>query len=393
MTLFNNRIRDIDVEISELNQRIKKLELEQKKMKERNAEVDKALKILGQVVEDYRSDEEVIFDLKHALSAMFLTPEELERIANSQGSEFHPDAIAKYERNGYQSETVEVGASEVKPEAEPKSEETQSEEPEKKSEPEPQLSASGSIILTEVPLEKIKRWDFSLSPDENRDREREAEPTPEPVQMPIKLANNATFHPSYQQLVMDFDTVEFCESLGNHAVKDWLCNEFSVLAKEGFYRLQLKGVQTQENAEAIIALAKSAPAEVQPEIEPGVDTNPPEPEPVNDDDTEFLTENMTQNSAQPFQLAPKTKEAEPNDVSFQFQSQGKGVWLVFAIDAEASLAEPIANAEKTQLAGVMEVGNFYRVPNLNNADFGTVESAAKALWEHHQQRQKVFANF
>ncbi|WP_413168065.1 hypothetical protein ACL6C3_15230 [Capilliphycus salinus ALCB114379] len=58
------------------------------------------------------------------------------------------------------------------------------------------------------------------------------------------------------------------------------------------------------------------------------------------------------------------------------------MWLVFAI----------ANGEKTQLAGVMEVGNFYRVPNLNNADFGTLESAAKALWEHHQQRQKVFAN-
>ncbi len=233
-------------------------------------------------------------------------------------------------------------------------------------------------------LEKIKRWDFWLSPDEIRNCEREPEPTPEPVQMSIKLANNATFHPSYQQLVMDFDTVELCESLGNHAVKDWLCNEFSVLTKEGFYRLQLKEVQTLENAEAIIALAKSAPAEIQPEIESGVDTNPPEPEPAGDDnDAEFLTENMAQNSSQPFQIPPKTKEGEPNDVSFHFQSQGKGVWLVFAI----------ANGEKTQLAGVMQVGSYYRVPNLNNTDFGTLESAAKALWEHHQQRQKVFINF
>ncbi|MEA5521390.1 hypothetical protein [Limnoraphis robusta] len=213
MTLFNECIKDIDFEISELNQQIKKLELEQKKMKERNAEVDKALKILGKVVEDYSN-------CKRELAVTCYDIGE-----TAYGDEF---------------------------------------------------------------LEKIKRWDFSLSPDENRDREREPEPTPEP--------------------------------------------------------------------------------------EPAGDDN----------DAEFLTENMAQNSSQPFQIPPKTKEeAEPNDVSFQFQSQGKGVWLVFVI----------ANGEKTQLAGVMQVGSFYRVPNLNNADFGTLESAAKALWEHHQQRQKVFTNF
>ncbi len=74
MTLFNDRIRNIDEAISDYYQEIEKLQIEQKKITERNTEVDRALKILENVASEFQHDDEVLFDLKSLLSALFAKP-------------------------------------------------------------------------------------------------------------------------------------------------------------------------------------------------------------------------------------------------------------------------------------------------------------------------------